>query len=232
MQKATREAKQQTSWTENNSVFEDALNSLLSGMLRSDEFIADLTAFVDRISHAGQINSLAQTLLKNIGPGVPDLYQGSELWDFSLVDPDNRRPVDYTLRRNRLADLMRLEFADVFARFDEGLPKLWTIVVSLRLRREHPDWFRAEAGYRPLTVDGSQASHCIAFARGEHVVAIVPRAPLTLANDWADTTVHLPEGEWHNHLTDDSVTGGAIPLAKLLSNFPVALLVKETPIHA
>ncbi len=232
MQKATREAKQQTSWTENNAAFEDALNSMLSGLLVSEEFTADLSAFVERIRPAGQINSLAQTLLKNTSPGVPDLYQGSEIWDLSLVDPDNRRPVDYPLRRRLLSELKHLSVAQIVARADEGLTKLWTVTQSLHLRREHPAWFRDEADYRPLTAQGSKAGHVIAFARGENVITVVPRAPLTLAGDWADTTLTLPEGTWTNSLSTEQHAGGTLALRSLLANFPIALLVKETASNA
>ncbi len=232
MQKATREAKQQTSWTENNPAFEDALNNLISGLLQSTEFVTDLRTFVDRIRKAGQTNSLSQTLLKNIGPGVPDLYQGSEIWDFSLVDPDNRRPVDYALRRGLLAELKRLSVEEVVARADEGLTKLWTIAHSLRLRREHPDWFRAGAEYRPLELSGSRSGHGIAFARGEHVVVVVPREPLSLAGEWAETSLSVPEGEWKNRLTGERLGGGSLKLAEVLGRFPVALLVKEMATHA
>ena len=232
MQKATREAKQQTSWTENNPAFEDALNQMLSGLLVSEPFVADLQAFVDRIQPAGQINSLAQTVLKNTSPGIPDLYQGSEIWDFSLVDPDNRRPVDYALRRRLLAELKHLSVAEIVARAEEGLTKLWTVTQSLHLRREHPAWFREEAAYLPLAASGSRAGHVIAFARGENVIAVVPRAPFTLAGNWADTTLTLPEGTWTNALSAEQHPGGTLPLASLLANFPVALLVKETARNA
>ena len=107
MQKATREAKQQTTWTANNKEFEDALNRFIDAMLEHAPFVADLEQFVARMQDAGRVNSLAQTLMKHTAPGVPDLYQGSELWDLSLVDPDNRRPVDYELRTALLRELKR-----------------------------------------------------------------------------------------------------------------------------
>ena len=127
-----------------------------------------------RVRDAGGVNSLAQTLLKHTAPGVPDLYQGGELWDLSLVDPDNRRPVDYALRKRLLCELKHLNGTDVAAqvmlRADEGLPKLWTIHKALELRRERPECFGTGAEYTPLEVDGDKHDHVIAYMRGEDVV--------------------------------------------------------------
>jgi (1->4)-alpha-D-glucan 1-alpha-D-glucosylmutase len=145
MQKAMREAKLQTSWVANNAVFEDALNAFIDAILASPVFITELEFLVARILLPGRINSLTQTLLKATCPGVPDLYQGSELWDLSLVDPDNRRPVDYDQRRLLLAELAHLPPSQILARMDDGLPKLHVIHQTLLLRREHPDWFGPHA---------------------------------------------------------------------------------------
>ena len=102
MLKATREAKQKTAWTANNAEFEEALHKFIEAVLDHAPFVAELEQFVERVKEAGRVNSLAQTLMKHTAPGVPDLYQGAELWDLSLVDPDNRRPVDYGLRTKLL----------------------------------------------------------------------------------------------------------------------------------
>ena len=137
-----------------------------------------------RVQDAGRVNSLAQTLMKHTAPGVPDLYQGTELWDLSLVDPDNRRPVDYEVRKRLLCELKKMTghdvAAQVMARADEGLPKMWTIHQALELRRERPEWFGAEADYTPLEVDGAKHDHVIAYLRGEDVVTVVPRLTLKL----------------------------------------------------
>jgi len=232
MQKATREAKQQTSWTENNQPFEDCLNGFIDGLLQSKEFLADLEAFVAIVREPGRVNSLTQTLLKNLAPGVPDLYQGGELWDLSLVDPDNRRPVDYETRRRLLGELAHLSVEDIVSRAEEGLTKMWTIYQSLHLRREHPDWFRGEATYQPLEVTGEKAAHGMAFQRGSSVVAIVPLMPYRIADRWGDTSVDLSEGTWTNRLTGESFEGGSVRLSAVFAKFPVALLVKETVSHA
>lgn len=136
MQKAMREAKVRTSWTANNSDYENALDAFQERLLEEKVFVADLESFVAEIILAGRVNSLAQTLLKQTSPGVPDLYQGGELWDLSLVDPDNRRPVDYALRSRLLKELDGMKPEQIMARMEEGLPKLWllhkTLVSTLR----------------------------------------------------------------------------------------------------
>jgi (1->4)-alpha-D-glucan 1-alpha-D-glucosylmutase len=231
MQKATREAKQQTSWVSHNKEFEESLDRFIERTLGSDGFIADLERFVGRILGAGRINSLAQTLAKYTAPGVPDLYQGSELWDLSLVDPDNRRPVDYERRRMLLKELDPLPCAEAAAlalsRFDEGLPKLWTIHRALHLRQRKAGWFGAAAAYLPLGATGARSHHAVAYLRGSSVATIVPRLPYTLAGEWGDTTVSLPEGIWVNELTGEELPGGRASIAAVLANFPVALLTRK-----
>ena len=144
--------------------------------MRHTEFVTDLERFVDEVKDAGRVNSLAQTLMKHTAPGVPDLYQGAELWDLSLVDPDNRRPVDYRLRTKLLREIAKLPAdqaaAEAMRRADEGLPKLWTIHQALRLRRERPECFGAGAAYTPLKVEGAQAGHVIAYLRGDDVATV------------------------------------------------------------
>ncbi len=236
MQKATREAKQQTTWTANNKDFEDAMNGFIEATLASTEFTAEVDRFVAKILDAGRVNSLAQTLLKYTAPGVPDLYQGSELWDLSLVDPDNRRPVDYECRRNLLKELDPLQCsrsaAVAMERMEEGVPKLWTIHRALMLRKRKPAWFGAEAGYTPLEVTGGAAEHAIAYLRGRSVVTVVPRFPFSLAGAWRGTSVQIPAGRWTNEFTGEMIEGGAVPVATLLANFPIALLTHEEHLDA
>jgi (1->4)-alpha-D-glucan 1-alpha-D-glucosylmutase len=231
MLKAVREAKQQTTWVANNKEFEEALRMFIELTLNYAPFLRELQQFVGRVQDAGRMNSLTQTLLKHTAPGVPDLYQGTELWDLSLVDPDNRRPVDYELRKRLLSELQQMDrqniAAQVMARADEGLPKMWVIHQALKLRRERPEWFGAEAEYTPLEVDGGKHDHAIAYLRGEDVVTVVPRLTLKLDGTWKDTMVVLPKGRWRNRLTGDSVAGGVITMKLLLKDFPVALLVRE-----
>ena len=227
MIKAAREAKLQTTWVVNNKEFEDALNSFIDSTLVHAPFIEELQQFVDSVKFAGRINSLAQTLIKYTSPGVPDLYQGGELWDPSLVDPDNRRPVDYRLRCRLLRQMQGMCAGQVMERMEEGMPKLWTIHHALHLRRERPEWFGAESGYRPLKATGAKKSHVIAYLRGDNVITVVPRLTVTLAGKWGNTAVALPRGEWTNRLSGRKVQGGGVVLDALLQDFPVALLVRE-----
>jgi (1->4)-alpha-D-glucan 1-alpha-D-glucosylmutase len=231
MLKAVREAKQKTSWTANNAEFENGLVEFVGALLEHAPFVNDLTRFVDRIREAGRVNSLAQTLMKHTVPGVPDLYQGSELWDLSLVDPDNRRPVDYDVRRKLLNDIKHPEpclgAALAVKRSEEGLPKLWTIHRALRLRHERRHSFGASAAYTPIYAQGSKAGHVIAYMRGDDVITVVPRLTSLLQDGWGDTTITCPGGDWSNFLTGRRIASGSAMLSTLLQDFPVALLVKD-----
>jgi (1->4)-alpha-D-glucan 1-alpha-D-glucosylmutase len=229
MEKATREAKQRTSWTQPNPEFEQALNTFIERILDDPAFIAQVEKFLGRILLPGRINSLAQSLLRYTAPGVPDTYQGSELWDLSLVDPDNRRPVDYSLRQSLLNELQQgLDAEEIMRRIDTGLPKLWVAHRALTLRRDHPDWFNAESSYTPLTASGPKADHLIAYLRSDSVAVLVPRWPLKLAANWAGTTVELPPATWTNILTQESWPGGTLRAQALFQRFPVALLIRTT----
>ena len=182
-----------------------------------------------RVLEAGRINSLTQTLLKYTAPGVPDTYQGSELWDLSLVDPDNRRPVDYDLRRKMLSELQGgMDVDEIVRAMESGMPKLCVIHNALLLRREHPEWFGAEAPYQPIFAQGSKSDSLIGYMRGESVAVFVPRWPLKLRGIWGSTTVELPAGRWKNIFTHEAVTGGRLRVQPLLQRFPVALLARET----
>jgi (1->4)-alpha-D-glucan 1-alpha-D-glucosylmutase len=227
MMKAMREAKQQTTWTANNKTYEDALNGFIDAILADERFVADLEKFVGRVLLPGRINSLAQTLLKYTAPGVPDLYQGAELWDLSLVDPDNRRPVDYKLRRKLLGELEGRNPKQVLERMDDGLPKLFVVHECLKLRKQHPGWFGADAAYTAVHAKGAKAEHAVAFLRGNAVMAVAPRMVLSLNSEWDGTTVDVPTGSWRNVFTGESIRSGAVELALLLREFPVALLVKD-----
>jgi (1->4)-alpha-D-glucan 1-alpha-D-glucosylmutase len=228
MEKATREAKQQTSWTQQNTEFEEALRIFIERVLESEDFVSRLERFVDDVKYAGRVNGLVQTLLKYTAPGVPDTYQGTDLWDLSLVDPDNRRPVDYDLRRQMLSELQRgMDVKEIMLRMDVGLPKLWVAHRALCLRRDHPEWFGAESAYLPIVAEGSKADHLVGYQRGDSVAALVPRWSLKLNGNWASTTVELAPGRWKNILTQEVVTGGRLRVQMILRQFPVALLTRE-----
>jgi (1->4)-alpha-D-glucan 1-alpha-D-glucosylmutase len=226
MQKAMREGKTHTSWVSNNEEYEKAVAGFIDSILADEGFVHEVEAFLETILYAGRVNSLTQTLLKYTAPGVPDLYQGSELWDLSLVDPDNRRPVDYELRAKGMREIQKLTVDDVLQRMDEGLPKLWLVHHALRLRFENRNWFDASAAYTAMLARGQRAENVIAFRRGEHVVTVVPRCVTSIKDSWADTTLTLPDGEWRNVFSDESCDGGDRKVGDLLRKFPVALLVR------
>jgi (1->4)-alpha-D-glucan 1-alpha-D-glucosylmutase len=228
MLKAVREAKQETSWTDMNSEYEDALHQFVQHTLEdADGFVTEVGRFVAHIQTAGRMNSLAQTLLKCTVPGVPDLYQGSELWDHHLVDPDNRSPVRFDLRKRLLDELDSLSTQRILQRMPDGLPKMWTIRQAHRVRRERAASFGEAGAYTPILAEGPRRENVVAFLRGEDVVTVVPRLTRSLDHGWQGTTIHLPQGRWRNRLASSEVSGGTIPVLDLLSEFPVALLTRE-----
>lgn len=226
--KALREAKVHTSWMRPVAGYEDAVCAFALDLLSDQAFRRDLGSFVAWLEPFGQLNSLVLTLLKTTSPGVPDIYQGTELWDLSLVDPDNRRPVDFDRRRRLLEELSRLSVEQILERTDEGLPKLWVLRQALRLRRRQSALFGPQSEYRPLYARGERAAHLVAQQRSDAVVALAPRLVMGLGGDWRDTSLDLPTGRWRNLLTNEEVNGGSNSLARLLAKFPVALLERET----
>jgi (1->4)-alpha-D-glucan 1-alpha-D-glucosylmutase len=223
MEKSAHESKQHTTWTNRNEPYENALKNFISESMRDPQFITSLEHFVGTLATAAAVNSLAQTLIKLTAPGVPDIYQGCELLSFSLVDPDNRHPVDWELRRQFIVEAESLSIEKVWQRRAHDLPKLWLIKKTLKLRKNFSDF--SNFNYNPIFVTGAKADHIVAFARGESVITIVPRFLLKLNNDWQGTLLKLPEGNWHNEFTGD-VFSGAIAVEDLFCKFPVALLVK------
>ena len=230
MQKAMREAKLETAWTANNAEYEDALNSFIDGIFASTVFLQDLEQFVGSINAAGRANSLAQTLLKCIAPGVPDLYQGGELWDHSLVDPDNRRPVDYAQRRTVLDRMLHQTPQQVCAGLPEhaedGSPKLWVLHQALCLRREQPQSFGPDAAYTPVFAEGPRADHVLALQRGSNVLAVAQRFSQRLNGTWSGTNLTMPDGTWTDRLSGATFRGGTVKVHSILSALPVALLVR------
>jgi (1->4)-alpha-D-glucan 1-alpha-D-glucosylmutase len=250
--KAVREAKVHTSWINPNARYDEALTRFATAILdrqRSAAFLDDFAPFQARIACFGALNSLAQTLVKITAPGVPDFYQGTELWDLSLVDPDNRRPVDWKLRRRLLDDLGhaldttsdRAALARaLWTEREDGRVKLFVVREALGLRRARPALFAAGA-YRPLEARGALAEHLCAFARvaeDEATLTVVPRllarrggdAPPLDAEYWQDTTIELPADvgrRFRNVLTGEPVDGEALPVGRVLRHFPVALLARE-----
>ncbi|MCZ2860218.1 malto-oligosyltrehalose synthase [Blastococcus sp. VKM Ac-2987] len=223
VEKAAREAGTSTTWTNPVQEFEEQLHALVDAAFDDPATTAEIDAFVTRIAPLGWSNSLSQKLLQLTMPGVPDVYQGTELWDFSLVDPDNRRPVDYALRRTLLASL---DGGEVPAVDETGAAKLLVTSRTLRARRDHPEWF---TGYEPVGVIGSAAEQVIAYDRGG-VVVVATRLPARLAADgWGDTALQLPNGAWRDLFTGGRAVSdvAGVALDRLLTRLPVALLVRD-----
>ena len=226
MLKACREAKISTSWHEPNTGYEENIRGFVDGVFHTPEFIESLEAFIAPLILPGRINCLAQTLIKMIAPGVPDFYQGTELWDLSLVDPDNRRPVDFELRAQLLRRCRSLSAAEAVADWDCGLPKLWMTTRLLAIRRRRPSDFLPQSRYQPLVAQGAHLGNLLAFRRGENLIAVVPRFSMTVNGDWGDTRLPLPRGIWVNSFTDARLQGSVGP-ADLFGAFPVALLMRD-----
>jgi (1->4)-alpha-D-glucan 1-alpha-D-glucosylmutase len=230
LEKAAREAKLHTSWDQPNPIYEGALMHFATSVLRGRKFIAELSALVERIKTPGRSNSLALKLLTLTAPGVPDLYQGSELWDLSLVDPDNRRPVDYELRWRLLKEAGPVDLAALWAEGDEiGLTKLAVVHRALELRARRGSAFGAgkKGAYEPVGATGPAAGNVVAFSRGDSAVTVVTRGPLGLAaaGGWKGTTLALPTGHWCDVLCGGTWEG-EVGLAEVFSGLPVALLEK------
>jgi (1->4)-alpha-D-glucan 1-alpha-D-glucosylmutase len=228
MQKALREAKLRTSWLRPDADYEAAVERFIRGMLDDRELMADVSGFVARVAPIGYLNSLARTLVKLTAPGVPDLYQGTELWDLSLVDPDNRRPIDYAARRALLARVPGLEPAAALAELEQGTPKLWLTWRALGVRRRRPEL--SEADYAGLQVEGPDADSVIAFRRNASIATIVPRFFARGDVRTRQAAVKLPIGTWRNVLSDQRlvVTEPTTPVSTLWDKFPMALLERES----
>ncbi len=224
MLKAVREAKTYTSWVDSNEAYENALQSYIAAVLENESFVQQCGALATRLDGIAHLSSLSQTLLKLTAPGIPDFYQGTELWDWSLVDPDNRRPVDYEQRVDMLREVQKLTPQEALARMDDGATKLWLIWQMLVLRDESPELFRG--GYAPAVASGPNADCIIAFTRAGKSMTIVPRLTQRFT-DSDETTVAIPGGKWRNALTNATVRGGDVSIRTLLSQFPVAFLIKE-----
>ena len=227
LEKATREAKRKTSWLAPNQEFEKATNSFVESLYASKAFMKSLEGFVENLVGPGRINSLAATLLRFTSPGVPDTYQGTEIWDLSLVDPDNRRPVNYAGRRDLLEKMKGLTVSGITRHMDDGMPKLWTIYKTLQIRREHPDCFGAEGHYTPLVAEGELHDSVLAFGRGRNVVVVVPRLVIRTQKGWGSTSLKLPPGRWNNALSNSPAGADRVEIGQLFEAFPVALLVRE-----
>ncbi|MGY4708765.1 malto-oligosyltrehalose synthase [Mycolicibacterium sp. CBM1] len=209
-EKAVREASWHTSWNEVNTEFEDAVHAWVDAIL-DGPVATELTGLVVQLEPHAHSDALGQKLLALTVPGIPDIYQGTELWEDSLVDPDNRRPVDYSARAGELDRLSH--------------DKIRVVTAALHARRDRPETFLS-GGYTPVLAAGSGAEHVVAFRRGAEVLVAVSRWTVRLHHDgWGDTHVPLPEGTWTDRLTG-AAWSGAAPAGQLFAELPVVLLEK------
>ncbi|HEY98366.1 MAG TPA: malto-oligosyltrehalose synthase [Dehalococcoidia bacterium] len=247
MVKAVREAKTITSWIKINREYENAILKFIDNILQdsgNNEFLTDFLEFQKKIARFGALNSLSQLLLKITSPGIPDFYQGTELWDFSLVDPDNRRPVDFSRRKRLLDGLLKRKppIDEMLASWEDGRIKLYVIYKALNTRRTHRELFQ-KGKYTPLRVEGKRQESVCAFIRryGDRwSLVVVPRfftklvevdGLLTGKRVWREDRVILPDDaprDWHNAFTDENISSDkGIALADLFSKFPIAMLIIE-----
>jgi (1->4)-alpha-D-glucan 1-alpha-D-glucosylmutase len=238
VEKALREAKRKTSWINPDEAYETAARDLVGGLLNEkSDFLESFQPLARRLAYAGVITSLARTALKFTVPGVPETYQGTEGWDLSLVDPDNRRPVDYTARNAGLA--RSADLRALLADWHNGRVKLALTQRLLSLRAEMPE-LMAHGDYRAIQAEGEKADHILAFSRehgGERIVVVVPRLVSAMIKDenlpasaWSDTRLPLPAGRWTNVLTGANLTlatGVAHTCRELFAEFPIAVLKEE-----
>ena len=238
MAKALHEAKQNTSWVQPNEPWDAAMADFVARILDPtprNRFLAHFIPVAEEIARIGAINSLSQTLLKLTSPGVPDIYQGNEIWDFSLVDPDNRQPVDYAKRKKMLDSLGKAIPEDLLENWKDGRIKLYLTHRLLTFRREHSELFR-HGSYEALNLTGARADCCIAFARqfeGRSLIVLAPRLSSgvgfpPIGGAWADTRVQLPPG-WRSGrdlFTGDNFGGenSELQLASAFTRLPFAVL--------
>ncbi|WP_347156750.1 malto-oligosyltrehalose synthase [Pontibacter chitinilyticus] len=249
--KALREAKANTNWSEPNEPYEDAINDLAQTLLQQDPaFMESFLPFFRKIAHYGWLYSLGQVLLKVATPGIPDVYQGCEFWDLSLVDPDNRRPVNYEKRQRYLQGLKKLEQEDkaglqrqLLEQPEDARVKLYTLSKALYFRRDTQALFDTGA-YIPLQATGTNAAHVLAFARQQEQQWCIVVVPLLIASlvapghlplgeeVWQDTAITLPENapqQWQSVFGTKSLSAtGSIKLAAILKSFPVGLITATT----
>ncbi|MEP6708954.1 MAG: malto-oligosyltrehalose synthase [Verrucomicrobiota bacterium] len=245
MAKALKEAKVNTSWIRPNEQWDSTMSNFVSRILEKspkNKFLPSFTPVAEEIARLGAINSLSQLLLKLTAPGVPDIYQGNEIWEYSLVDPDNRRPVDYARRQKMLDGLQNAHPAQLLASWPDGRIKLFSTQRLLLFRRNHLELFQS-GSYLPLSVAGIFAECCVAFARKHEdrfILVLAPRLTSRigfppLGDRWGDTSVQLPEG-FENKIAHDIFTSAKIDLqssllalAQIFSTLPFAVLTNAQP---
>jgi (1->4)-alpha-D-glucan 1-alpha-D-glucosylmutase len=238
LEKSLREAKRRSSWAAPDSEYEEAMQAFAREALRSDAFLSNFLPFTRRIARLGIQNSLAQTVCKLTAPGVSDIYQGCELWDLNLVDPDNRRPVDFALREADLAGLAcRLEvpeqrpalFKTLINEWRDGRVKLAAIGLLLAFRRQEPELF-STGDYQPIVIEGDRSDWAFGYVRASgdrRLAVLIARYPAHReAEPQWNAEAHLPEGRWFDLFRGRHATVGD-PLQEWLHPLPFAVLLTQ-----
>lgn len=233
--KALREGKTHSSWINTNAEYENRVLSFVDSLYENKRFMNDFLKFQEKIAYFGALSSLSQLVLKITSPGVPDVYRGTEVWDLSLADPDNRRPVDFRTRVEMLAALNEnVSPGQLLDSWYDGRLKLYVTWKLLNFRRAHPDLF-SQGEYIPLSVTGPGADHIIAFARNLHDEWCVVTVPRLIAkfgrgkNIWKGTSIQLPQGSpsrWENILTGEDISS-PVPAAALFATLPFAAIARR-----
>ena len=227
LRKAVKEAKVHTSWHQADAGYEEALEKFIRYALANAPMVESLEVLTRQLERAATVHGLSQMLLKCTAVGVPDVYQGTELWSRTLTDPDNRRPVDYNAAAALLAGLDKLSMPQLL-QDHAGAAKMFVLRHALATRRARAAAFERGSSYLPLTVTGAHASRVVAFARSGEVATVVPRLVMGLKDrGWGDTSVTLPPGSWRNVFTGERYPDSALRVESLWATFPVALLVLD-----
>jgi (1->4)-alpha-D-glucan 1-alpha-D-glucosylmutase len=251
--KASREAAVSTAWIAPNIAYEDALTGLVDDLLgNGNGFINAFLPFITRAAYYGAFNSLSQVLIKATSVGVPDFYQGSELWEYSMVDPDNRRPVDYARRKAYLTELLEEEdkpdgkyVAGLLSDLQSGKIKMFLMHRALRVRNAYSALYE-KGTYEPIVVSGASADNIIAFVRRHEAVCCVTAAPrflssvvddhtLPIGEVWNDTRIQLPLEirQWRNAITGATLEArGGAAVSEIFREFPGAILIGSSPEYA
>lgn len=227
LEKAARENKEFTSWLNPNDKYEKTLFEFADKILSDEEICREIDDFVELISPAAWHKTLAQTLLLMTAPGVPDIYQGTELWDLSLVDPDNRRPVDYEKRAKLLAEAEQSSWEQALKKLGTGFTKLWIINKCLKFRKDHREIFNTPSNYSPLSAKGPGSSRLAAFTRGERLAVVIPQIHGKVEKQKNEAKICLPSGKWTNLFTMDIIEGGWQKTEALVEKFPLSLLYRD-----
>ena len=223
MIKAVREAKVNTNWASPNKYYENRLEEYINRIFENKEFISSLEGFIAELIEYGRINSLAQITLKLTSPGIPDIYRGTEVWNNSLADPDNRRPFSINERKSILKRIEKMDCQSILEAYDEGLPKMFIIKKILEIRKKDFS-FNSRDSYREIRASGTCSDNVLSYIRGKNLIVVVPRLLLKIKKQWKNTKLNLPKGEWINIFSEKTFPSGAISVENILKDFPVAVL--------